>query len=127
MQINTKMRFSNTCFFLLVLLFQFACKSNETTKDILSKEVFSKTMMELSEAESFINIYVKKDSTKNATKELTKIYQQVFAINKTNSKQFMKSFEYYLSQPQIARDMMDTLQVKARKITTSILKADTAQ
>jgi hypothetical protein len=72
-------------------------------------------------ADQFLNDFVlNKDSSLNSTVERTKLYQQVFAVHKTNQEQFRESFSFYKSHPEYFKTILDSINVQSNKAPTEI-------
>jgi hypothetical protein len=71
-------------------------------------------------AEEYVSLYVLRDTTKKHKAETLALYHKIFSIYHTNSKEFLNSFDYYLGNPKIARDMFDSLSIQSRKFTTTV-------
>jgi Domain of unknown function (DUF4296) len=100
--------------FLLLVVFSMAC--NKTgSDDIIEKKEMMTIMKELALAEDFVTQYIMKDSTKKHKPETMALYNKIFALHKTDSKIFMKSFDYYLNEPKQSRDMFDSLTNELRR------------
>ena len=90
-----------------------------TTKvpdDILSKNKMEVILWDMIQAERFNALFQIKDSaSQNILLERFKLYEQVFAIHKTSKEDFIKSYKYYLSRPDIAKVIFDSMTVKAER------------
>jgi len=89
-----------------------------TDKDKLPKGVLPKDKMEtvlwdMLQAERYRATFLK-DSAKMKT-ETFKLYAEVFAIHQITKDQFIKSYKFYMSRPDIARDMFDSLSTRANR------------
>lgn len=102
-------------YFCIAFLF-FSCKNNNTPKGIISPNQMKQMMKEMVQAEVFVSNYVLKDTTKKHKEETMKLYQTIFTIHKTDSQTFLKSFDYYMSNPNIAKEMLDSLRVQQKII-----------
>ena len=56
-----------------------------------------------------INSYAIKDTTKNIKTQRITLYEQIFAIHKTNREEFYKSFKYYQQHPDKNKILFDSL------------------
>ena len=104
------------CVIIVLALLCFGCKNSQTPKGILELDKMKMVMDEMVQAEAFVTNFVLKDTTKNQKVEMMKLYNTIFTIHKTNSNQFLKSFDYYMQQPNVARAMFDSLQIESRKV-----------
>jgi DeoR/GlpR family transcriptional regulator of sugar metabolism len=106
----------------IIVIFFYSC-SNKQPNDILTTEELNAVMQEMGEAEAFVTNYVMKDSTKNHKQETFKLYNKVFALHHTNSKQVLNSFDYYLKNPMQMKVLLDSIQTKSRKLNVLSPKA----
>lgn len=107
-------------------LFIAAC--SKTPGDIIPKKEMSSLMADLAIAEEYARSRVNKDSSLNEKDEIIKLYTQVLELHNTSRQQFLKSFDYYLSNPEIARAMFDSLSVQVRRtISVPAFKKGQAQ
>jgi Domain of unknown function (DUF4296) len=83
--------------------------------DVIPKSKMEMVIWQMMQADEFFTNYVMKDSAKNTTAERTKLYQQVFALNKITKEDFRKSYEFYIRRPEISRPMFDSLSAKASR------------
>jgi hypothetical protein len=101
-------------FFVITVIFCIACNGKKEEKIIEQKEMMT-IMKELALAEDFVTQYVMKDSTKKHKPETMALYNKIFTLHKTDSKVFMRSFDYYISQPKESRNMFDSLVNELRR------------
>lgn len=73
-------------------------------------------LWDIIQAERFSVLFLLKDSAKmNVQLEKFKLYEQVFAIHKISKDDFIKSYKYYLSRPDISKVIFDSIAVKAER------------
>jgi uncharacterized protein DUF4296 len=120
---------------LLVCLSAFVwCLISCTDKDkipagVLPKDKMQKVLWDVIQAERFRETFIK-DSSKDLKAETFKLYAQVFEIHKVTKDEFVKSYKFYMSRPDIARDMFDSLATQANRRREEMYKPkplDTAQ
>lgn len=87
-----------------------------TSKGILPLAEVESITMDLAHAEEFVTLYVLKDTSKKHKPETMAQYQKIFALHKTNSKQFYNSFQHYINNPTVARGIMDSLSARVRRV-----------
>ena len=95
------------------------CLVSCTDKDripagVLPKEKMQKVLWDMIEAERYRETFVK-DSSLDLKAETFKLYAQVFEIHKISKDEFIKSYKFYMSRPDIARDMFDSLATQANR------------
>ena len=110
----------------IVTLFIFSCtNTTKIPKDILSKQKMQGVLWDIILAERFSSLFLLKDSlNKNIKVENFKLYQQVFHIHKISKEDFIKSYKYYLSRPELSKVIFDSIAVKAERERATIYKSD---
>jgi hypothetical protein len=104
---------------------------------VLAKDKMEKVLWDMIQAERFRETFIR-DSSKDLKSETFKLYAQVFKIHKVSKDEFIKSYKFYMSRPDIARDMFDSLATKANRRreelykpksgdTTKVQQTDTAK
>jgi hypothetical protein len=104
------------------ILFVSCGKGDEPGGGVLDKEKMKLVLRDVLMAEEFVQSYVVKDSTKKLADETIRLYNQVFKIHSIRREQFLKSFDYYLSKPYLAKEMFDSLSVQMRRVSVSAAK-----
>ena len=84
-------------------------------KGIMGKEKMQKVLMDMIQAERYRDGFIAPDSSKDLKKETFALYAQVFELNKISKDEFIKSYKFYMSRPDIARGIFDSLQSQANK------------
>ena len=95
----------------------FGC-TNKTSipKGILPKDKMEAVLFDMIQADRFAAQYIVKDSTiKNVKKETFTLYEKVFALHNISSQDFVKSYKFYLSRPDLTKVMFDSLSSKANR------------
>jgi Domain of unknown function (DUF4296) len=105
---------------LLLLFFIIGCKNTSVPDGIIEQKKMQAILQDLTRAEEFVNTYVLKDTTKKHKDECMQWYHKVFSIYHTDSKLFLKSLDYYLSTPKVARDMFDSISTQSRRIQANV-------
>ena len=82
--------------------------------DVLSKSKMQQVVWDMMQAERYSATFLK-DTTKNTKAETFKLYAQVFAIHGITKDQFIKSYKFYMSRPDISRVMFDSLASQANQ------------
>jgi len=96
---------------------------------ILPKEKMQLVIWDMIQAERFRESFIR-DSSQNLKAETFKLYAQVFETHKVSKDEFIKSYKFYMSRPDIARGMFDSLATKANRRREEMYKPkplDTAQ
>lgn len=101
----------------LVLLFIISCFScngpNAVPAEIIPHEKMETILWQLMQSDEYLNSFAARDSVKKNSAARIKIYQQVFALNKTSKAEFEKSYHYYLDHPDRIKIMFDSISVRA--------------
>jgi len=72
-------------------------------KGVLGKEKMQQVLMDMIQAERYRDGFIMTDSSKDLKTETFKLYAQVFELNKISKDEFIKSYKFYMSRPDIAR------------------------
>ena len=109
----------------LTILFNIGCtNSSKIPKDVLSKIKMERVLWDIIQAERFSALYLLKDSaSKDVQIEKFKFYDQVFNMHKISKDDFIKSYKYYLSRPDLAKVIFDSITVKAERQKTNAYKS----
>lgn len=108
----------------LMIFLIFGCtNTTKIPKDVLSKKKMEVLLWDVIRAERFSAIFLLKDSaSKNVQLDKFKLYDQVFSVHKVSKDDFIKSYKYYLSHPDIAKEIFDSIAVKAERQKTESYK-----
>jgi hypothetical protein len=91
---------------------------------VLGQDKMEKVLWDMIQAERYTNTFMK-DSAQNIKEETFKLYAQVFSIHNISKDQFIKSYKFYMSRPDIARPMFDSLATKANRRREEMYKGKT--
>lgn len=91
-------------------------------KGVLGKEKMQKVLMDMIQVERYRDGFIVYDSSKDQKTETFKLYAQVFELNKISKDEFIKSYRFYMSRPDIAREIFDSLSSQAAKLRESLNK-----
>jgi len=96
------------------MLFVIGCGNKNSLPDGIMQPQQMKTIVrDLMRADDFVSGYlIRKDSSLKQTTESLKLYNEIFAINKTSRNDFKKSFDYYTSHPDLLKQIMDSINVQ---------------
>ena len=71
-------------------------------------------LWDIIQAERYSTLFLARDSAaRNVQIEKFKLYGQVFDIHKVSKEDFIKSYKFYLSRPDIGKVIFDSIAVKA--------------
>jgi len=111
------------CLCLFVTLLYAACTNQyKVPGDIIPKEKMEKVLWDMLLADRFASSYIAKDSSKNLQEENFKLYEQVFGVHDITREEFVKSFKYYLTRPDITMVVLDSLSAEATRKREDIYK-----
>lgn len=102
------------------------CVVSCTDKDkvpagVMPKEKMEKVLWDMIQAERYRETFVR-DSAKDLKKETFTLYAQVFKIHEISKEEFVKSYKFYMSRPDIARTMFDSLATRANRRREELYK-----
>lgn len=101
--------------FMLVMIL-LGCNSQKPgSGGILSYNEMKLVMWDMTLADEFASVYVKRDTTKNLRHETNVLYQKVFVLHKTDSARFFNSFDYYKKHPDHYKILLDSLYAFANR------------
>ncbi|MBO9201444.1 MULTISPECIES: DUF4296 domain-containing protein [Niastella] len=90
-------------------------------KGVMGKEKMQKVMLDMIQAERFREGFIQ-DSAKDLKVETFKLYAQVFELNKITKDEFIKSYKFYMSRPDIARQIFDSMANQANRLRENLYK-----
>ena len=102
------------CLSAFVWCFISCTDKDKVPADVLPKDKMQKVLWDVIQAERFRETFVR-DSSKDLKAETFKLYAQVFEIHKVTKDEFVKSYKFYMSRPDIARSMFDSLATQANR------------
>jgi hypothetical protein len=103
-------------YFLLLFFALVACSRQKPGKGgILSYNEMKLVMWDMTLADEFAAVYIKRDSTKDLQKETNLLYQKVFVLHKTDSAHFFNSFDFYRKHPDNYKILLDSLYAYANR------------
>ena len=79
------------------------------------------------EADQFSKQFILKDSAKkNVNVETMKLYEQVFQVHHITKDEFQKSYQFYISRPDILKVLLDSLSVQGSRRMTEVYQPSVA-
>lgn len=102
------------------------CAVSCTDKDkvpagVMPKDKMEKVLWDMIQAERYRETFVR-DSALDLKKETFKLYAQVFEIHQISKDEFIKSYKFYMSRPDITRVMFDSLATRANRRREELYK-----
>ena len=112
-----------------LVLFAIACtNTTKTPTSVISKQKMEAVLWDLIQADRFSTLFLARDSAEvNISLENIKLYQQVFQVHKISKDDFIKSYKFYLSRPDITKVIFDSIAVKAERQRADIYKPAAVQ
>lgn len=107
-----------------VLMIFCACTHNDRVPDdIIGREKMEGILWDMIQADRFSTQFLAKDSAKlDVKKETFILYDKVFQVNKVSKDEFVKSYKYYLSRPDITKVIFDSLASRANRRKEEVYK-----
>lgn len=117
-RIPVKIKMKGLFVFVCLLVVSTSCRhADGIPRNIMSKEKMEDILWDLIQADQFSTQFLIKDSSKiNVKMETIKLYSEVFKIHDVSKDEFQKSYQYYLSRPDLTKKMLDTLSERARRL-----------
>ena len=104
---------------LLVLVL--SCNQSSRPENLLPRDKMEDVLWDMMRADLFINNYmVIKDANLDKKKQGVEFYTQILKLHKVSQEQFRTSFDYYRSEPDEMKILMDSL--SRRTDTTAMNK-----
>jgi hypothetical protein len=88
---------------------------------VLPKDKMEKVLWDMVQAERYRETFVR-DSALDLKKETFKLYAQVFEIHQITKDEFIKSYKFYMSRPDISRVLFDSLATRANRRREELYK-----
>lgn len=103
---------------ILILCFLIACRDkSKTPSDVLPKEKMEKVLWDMMLADRFASQFLSRDTAnKNITEETFKVYAQVFSIHNISREEFVKSYKFYMTRPDLSKVIMDTILQRSNRL-----------
>ena len=112
--------------FLLLLFFCFAVSctnKNHIPSDIIPKNEMQQVLWDMIQADQFSKHFILQDSTKkNVSSETMGLYDQVFQIHHITKDEFQKSYQFYISRPDILKILLDSLSAQGNRRMEEVYK-----
>lgn len=108
-------------FLLIAAMLLAACgSSNSVPAGIIPSQQMETILWQIMEADQYMTTVLAKDSTKKSNVERSRIYQQIFELNKTSREAFQKSYQFYITHPEITKIVFDSITAKATRQRTDM-------
>lgn len=109
---------------IMVLLVTACTNTTKLPEGVIPQNKMEGVLWDILQAERFSSLFLFKDSANvDVTLEKFNLYESVFQIHKVSKDDFIKSYKYYLSRPDLAKVMFDSMTVKAERKKNESYKA----
>lgn len=105
-----------------------ACTNkNKIPSDVMKQDKMEAVMWDMILADRFSSQFLERDSVakKNIKTENLKLYERVFQVHHISKDEFIRSFNFYLSRPDLNKVIFDTMVARADRRRAELYKADT--
>ena len=95
-----------------------ACSDkNKVPSGVLDRESMQAVMWDMILADRYAITYFPTDTTKrkDIKTETLRLYDQVFQIHDISQEEFLKSYKFYLSRPDISKSMFESIYTRANR------------
>ncbi|WP_127126788.1 DUF4296 domain-containing protein [Pseudoflavitalea rhizosphaerae] len=101
----------------LALGFGACSDKNKVPSGVLDRESMQAVMWDMILADRYAITYFPSDTSKrkDIKTETLKLYDQVFQIHDITQEEFLKSYRFYLSRPDISKSMFDSIYTQANR------------
>ena len=97
---------------LVVLLCLAGCaEKDKVPSAYISRDKMQKIMWDMIQADQYSDMYFAPDSGGKGKIETLKLYAQIFRMYQVSREDFRKSFQYYISRPDLSRTLFDSILV----------------
>ena len=102
-------------FILLICCFVLGCVNKDSIPaNIIQKDSMRTVLLDMMVADQYSKQYFSKDTTKGKMQTETRdLYQQVFEIHHITNEDFKRSYQFYISRPDLARSLFDSVSAYA--------------
>ena len=112
---------------LIVLLIAACIDRTKVPKDIIARPKMEKIMWDMVQADSYVSSYIMTqlaDSPSVKQEKAAVLYEQVFRLNHISRDEFLKSYKYYMSRPDLTKPMFDSIVARADRRRADIYKSN---
>lgn len=112
-------RLTRAVFFLL-LMGGASCINKNKVK-VLPQETMQAVLWDIVQADAYTANFIKKDSTKNEWKENAALQKKIFELHKIKREDFIASYDYYSSRPEVMKIILDSISAKAERDRNKVM------
>lgn len=114
-------RLLHTVFFLLMFVCT-SCNDKQREGKVLSQEKMQTVFWDILQADVFTANFIAKDSSRKDTAENAALQKKIFELHKISREDFTASYDYYSSQPELMKAMLDSMSAKAERDRNKMMK-----
>ncbi|HLK29163.1 MAG TPA: DUF4296 domain-containing protein [Puia sp.] len=110
---------------LLFLFLIIGCSNRESIPSgVIEKKEMEKILWDMIQADQFSKQFLLKDSAKkNVTLETLKLYDQIFQLHHITKEEFQKSYQFYISRPDIFKIVIDSISAQGNRRMRDVYQA----
>lgn len=104
-----------------------ACTNrNSIPSDVMNQDKMESVMWDMIQADRFSSQFLERDSAakKDIKTENLKLYERVFQLHKISRDEFIRSFNFYLSRPDLNKVIFDSMSARAERRRAELYKID---
>lgn len=109
-------------FSFLLILTCTSCNDRQKQGVVLSKEKMQAVLWDMLQADAFTSNFIKKDSSKNEAKENAALQKKIFELHKISREDYITSYDYYSTQPELMKIMLDSMSAKAERDRNKLMQ-----
>jgi hypothetical protein len=110
------------CVFFFIFLFSCTDKTS-VPSNIIPREKMENVLWDMIVADRYAYQVLIRDSLKLDVKQKTQeLYSQVLRVHSVKDDEFITSFKFYMSRPDLIRNIFDTLSAKANRMRAEVYK-----
>lgn len=104
------------CLLLFIILITGCAEKKHTPHGIIPPDKMVGLMWDMIKADQYAYLYFAKDSLRGTAKgETLALYQKVFLLHDVSREKFQRSFQYYLTRPDLTRLLLDSVMAQANR------------
>ncbi len=94
---------------LIAILIAFASCGRQVPEEYIQPEKMKRVLWDITRADELASMTANADSTKTIKQLTTEYYSQIFTIHNITREQFYKSYSFYLENPYLHKDLIDSV------------------
>ena len=83
---------------------------------VLPRQKMEDVLWDMIQADQYSSFLTKDSAHINLKEERLRLYEQVFLLHGVTREQFRKSYDYYMSRPDLTQTMFDSLQSRGNRL-----------